>query len=236
MTALTQENRKALQRISTATITTLLLKRGLRNVFMQGVAPLRQYEGSLVGEAFTLRYIPAREDIDQLSVFLDPDHPQRKAIEVTPEGQVLVMDGRGDASAAIAGAILCTRLQMRGVAGLVSDGGLRDVREIRELDMPVFVARPSAPTNLIKHHAVDMNVPIGCGGVPVYPGDIILGDDDGVAVIPSDIANEIAQEAVEMTDYEDWATQQVRSGRPIRGLYPASDEARADFAAFKARS
>ena len=231
MTKLTDENRQQLRRVSTATLTTALMKRGLRNVFMQGVVPLRSYEGSMVGEAFTLRYIPAREDIDQLSIFNDRDHPQRKAIEVVPAGSVLVMDGRGDTSAATAGAILATRLQVRGVEGLVSDGGLRDVKEIRALDMPVFVGGPSAPPNLIKHHAVDMNVPIGCGGVPVYPGDIIVGDDDGVAVIPHEIANEIAEEAIAVTDYEDWVTMKVAGGHPVWGLYPATDESRAVVAA-----
>jgi len=231
MTQLTDENRQNLRRISTATLTTALLRRGLRNVFMQGVAPLRGYDGSMVGEAFTLRYIPAREDIDQLSIFDDPDHPQRKAIEVTPPGNILVMDARCDSTAATAGAILATRLMVRGVAGLVSDGGIRDVKEIRALDLPVFVGGPSAPTNLIKHHAVDMNLPVGCGGVPVYPGDIIVGDDDGVVVIPKEIANEIAVEAVAMTEYEDWVTAKVAGGHPIRGLYPATDASRAEFAA-----
>lgn len=231
MTKLTDENRQQLRRVSTATLTTALMKRGLRNVFMQGVAALRSYESSMVGEAFTLRYIPAREDIDQLSIFNDRDHPQRKAIEDVPPGCVLVMDGRGDTSAATAGAILATRLKVRGVEGLVSDGGLRDVKEIRALDMPVFVGGPSAPANLIKHHAVDMNVPIGCGDVPVYPGDIIVGDDDGVVVIPHEIANEIAEEAIAMTDYEDWVTMKVAGGHPVWGLYPATDASRAEFAA-----
>lgn len=236
MTKLTDENRQHLRRISTATLTTALLKRGLRNVFMQGVSPLRGYKGSMVGEAFTLRYIPAREDIDQLSIFNLPNHPQRTAIEAVPEGHVLVMDARQDASAATAGAILATRLMVRGVAGLVSDGGLRDTAEIRALELPVFVKAASAPTNLIKHHAVDMNLPIGCGGVPVYPGDIIVGDEDGIVVVPQEIANEIAAEAVAMTDYEDWVTIQVAGGRPIAGLYPASPEARAEFEASRRKA
>ena len=185
MPGLARETIDRLKLVSTATLTTQLFKRGLRNAFMQGVRPLSRYDGNLVGPAFTLRNIPAREDVDNVGVFGNPEHPQRKAIEITPEGHVLVIDCRGDTRAACAGQILVTRLMKRGVAGLVGDGGIRDAGPIGEMtQFPVFCAGPSAPLNLAQHHAVESNVPIGCGGVAVYPGDIIVGDRDGVAVIP----------------------------------------------------
>ncbi|MEO7937995.1 MAG: ribonuclease activity regulator RraA, partial [Burkholderiaceae bacterium] len=145
----------ALRTTSTATITTLLFKRGLRNAFIQDVRMLGSGSAQMVGPAYTLRYIPAREDLDHLGVFLDHGHPQRKAVEEIPPGHVLVMDCRGDASAASAGSILLTRMMVRGVAGVVTDGGLRDSHEIAALAIPSYCKAPSAPTNLIKHHAVD---------------------------------------------------------------------------------
>ena len=188
----------------------------------------------MVGEAFTLRYMPAREDLNKLEVFRDRSHPQRKAVEECPEGAVFVIDSRKDARAASAGSILATRLMVRGCAGLVTDGGFRDADEIARLDMPSYHVRPSAPTNLTHHQAIDINVPIGCGDAPVFPGDVILGDGDGVIVIPAAIADEVAAEAVEMTAYEDFVTEEVRKGRSILGLYPATDEqSLADFAAWR---
>ncbi len=173
-----------MQKVSTATLTTQLFKRGLRNQFMQGVRPLGRTTRNLVGPAFTLRNIPAREDLDQVAVFGNPEHPQRKAIEVTPAGHVLVVDCRGDTRAASAGQILVTRLMVRGVAGFVSDGGVRDAGPIAAMDFPVFCSGPSAPLNLVIHHATETNVPIGCGSVAVYPLDIIVADADGVVVVP----------------------------------------------------
>src|SRR3546814_15101512 len=155
----------------------------------------------MVGPAFTLRYIPAREDIDSLDVFQDYDHPQRKSIETCPEGHVLVMDYRSDASAASAGSILVTRLMMRGAAGLVTDGGLRDTPEISDFEIPTYIGAPSAPTNLIKHHAVEtLNEPIGCGGVAVYPGDIVGGDLEGLVIVPRHHADEVAKAAFERSE------------------------------------
>ncbi|QGZ38269.1 regulator of RNase E activity RraA [Pseudoduganella flava] len=208
-----------LKTIATSTLTTLLYKRGLRNTFLQGARPLKTGQ-RMVGPAYTLRYIPAREDLDGLDVFRDPRHPQRLAVEEIPPGAVLVMDCRGDASVASAGSILATRMQVRGVAGIVTDGGLRDASGIAALDIPAWCAGPSAPTNLIRHHALDINAPIGCGGVPVYPGDIMVGDDDGVVCIPAHLAEEIAAEAVDMERYEEFVLEQVRNGATIIGLYP----------------
>ena len=224
-TPLTAGALQALKSTSTATLTTLLFKRGLRNTFVQGVRMLGSGGTQMVGPAYTLRYIPAREDLDHIGVFLDHGHPQRKAVEEIPPGHVLVMDSRGDASAASAGSILVTRMMVRGVAGVVTDGGLRDSHEIAALAIPAYCQGPSAPTNLIKHHAVDLNVPIGCGGVPVYPGDIMVGDAEGVVVIPHEMAEAIAGEATAQTLFENFVTEQVLAGRSIFGLYPPTDPA-----------
>lgn len=228
------ETRDKLKTVSTATLATALYKRGLRNQFIQDVKPLNPSLPTMVGEAFTLRYMPAREDLNPITVFQNPEHPQRKAVEICPPGAVLVMDSRKDARAASAGSILISRLMVRGVAGVVTDGGFRDAGEIAQLKMPAFHNRPSAPTNLTLHQAIDINVPIGCGDAPVFPGDVIVGDADGVMVIPAEIADEIATEAVEMTAFEDFVTEQVLAGRSIRGLYPATDpQTKVDFEAWR---
>ncbi len=234
MRRLTPETRDKLKTVSTATLCTALFKRGLRNQFIQDVHPLNPKAGPMVGEAFTLRYIPAREDLNPLSVFQDRAHPQRKAVEECPPGAVFVIDSRKDARAASAGSILVSRLMKRGVAGVVTDGGFRDSPEIAELGMPAYHHRPSAPTNLTLHQALDINVPIGCGDVAVWPGDVVVGDGEGVVVIPAHLADEIAAEAVEMTAFEDFVTEEVMKGRSILGLYPPTEEqSKVEFAAWR---
>jgi len=231
---LSDATREKLMKVSVATLATALFKRGLRGQTIQDVRPLRAKGRNMVGPAFTLRYIPAREDLNQLVEFRNPDHPQRKAVEVCPRGAILVMDSRKDPRAASAGDILITRLQMRGVAGVVTDGGFRDAMKIAELEIPAYHNRPSSPTNLTNNHAIDLNVPIGCGDAPVFPGDILVGDDDSVIVIPARLADEIAEEATEMTAYEDFVGEQVRAGQSIVGLYPATqDENLKKFAAWR---
>jgi regulator of RNase E activity RraA len=226
--------REQLMKVSTATLCTALFKRGLRNQFIQDVRPLDPGLPNMVGEAFTLRYMPAREDLNPISVFLDRNHPQRQAVEQCPEGAVLVIDSRKDARAASAGGILVTRLMKRGTAGVVTDGGFRDSPEIAKLGFPAYHCRPSAPTNLTVHQAIDINVPIGCGDAPVFPGDVIVGDAEGVVVIPAHLAEEIAAEATEMTAFEDFVQEKVLEGRSILGLYPPTDEqSRSDFAAWR---
>ncbi len=226
--------RQQLAKVSTATLCTALFKRGLRNQFIQDVRPLNPDTTNMVGEAFTLRYIPAREDLNPLSVFQDRGHPQRQAVEQCPAGAVLVIDSRKDARAASAGGILVTRLMKRGAAGVVTDGGFRDSPEIAQLPFPAYHSRPSAPTNLTLHQALDINVPIGCGDVAVWPGDIVVGDREGVVVIPAALADEIAGEATEMTAFEDFVLEQVQGGRSILGLYPPTDpQSQADFAAWR---
>ena len=226
--------REKLLTVSTATLTTALFKRGLKNQFIQGVKPLKKGKPTMVGEAFTLRYIPAREDLNPITVFQDPKHPQRVAVETCPVGSVLVIDSRKDARAASAGSILASRLMVRGAAGLVTDGGFRDSAEIANLDMPSYHQTPSAPTNLTLHQALDINVPIGCGDVAVFPGDIIVGDDDGVIVLPAHLAEEIAEEAINMTLYENFVTERVLAGHTIVGLYPMTlEENKKEFELWK---
>lgn len=209
---------------SVATISTALFKRGLRNQFIQGVSPLNPNLSNMVGYAFTVRYIPAREDLNTLDVFRNPEHPQRVAIEKCPKNHVLIFDSRKDARAASAGAILITRLMVRGCAGVVTDGGFRDSSEIKKLEFPVYHLRPSSPTNLTLHQAIDINVPIGCGDVAVWPNDLIVGDQEGVIVIPNKIIEEISEEVKSMTVYEDYVIDKVQNGSSIRGLYPLTDE------------
>ncbi|HTP47066.1 MAG TPA: ribonuclease activity regulator RraA [Casimicrobiaceae bacterium] len=232
--AFNEGTRARLKTVSVATITTALFKRGLRNQYIQDVRPLNPDAGPMVGEAYTLRYIPAREDLNPISVFKDRGHPQRKAIEECPPGAVMVIDSRKDARAASAGSILVARLMQRGCAGIVTDGGFRDSPEIARLGIPAYHQRPAAPTNLTRHQAIDINVPVGCGDAPVFPGDVVVGDAEGVVVIPAHLADEIAAEAVEMTAFEDFVAEEVLKGRSILGLYPATDpQAERDFAAWR---
>jgi len=230
---LSSYSREALQKVSTATLTTVLFKRGLRNVFIQGVFLLNREAPRMVGEAYTLRYIPAREDVDQLGAFEGRGHPQREAIEACPPGHVLVMDARRDAAAATGGDILMTRLMVRGVSGVVTDGGLRDSPTIEKLAWPAYCGARSAPLNLVRHHAVESQVPIGCGGVAVYPGDVVVGDAEGVVVIPARMAEEVAKEAEAQTEFEDWVEAKVKEGRSIFGLYPPNAETKAEFETFR---
>ena len=232
--ALSDETRAKLRKVSTATLASVLYKRGLRNQFIQDVRPLAPPSESMVGEAFTLRYMPAREDQNPMTVFRDRGHPQRVAVEQCPPGAVLVIDSRRDARAASAGGILVGRLKARGVAGVVTDGGFRDSAEIATLGIPAYHSRPSAPTNLTLHQAIEINGPIGCGDAPVFPGDVVVGDADGVIIIPAHLADEAADEATEMTAYEDFATERVAQGHSIMGLYPATDESNLEvFAAWR---
>ena len=232
--ALKPETRDKLKTVSTATLCTALFKHGLRNQFIQNVHPLNTNLPNMVGEAYTLRYIPAREDLNPITVFQDPKHPQRVAVEQCPIGAVLVIDSRKDARAASAGSILISRLMVRGAAGIVTDGGFRDSPELAVMPFSVYHQRPSAPTNLTLHQALDINVPIGCGDVAVFPGDVIVGDQEGVIVIPAHLADGVADEAVEMTAFEDFVTEEVLKGRSIIGLYPPTQQqSKDDFAAWR---
>ena len=216
---------------STATIQNQLFLRGLRHTVIGSVMPLCPERAGFVGEAFTLRYIPAREDLDTVASFKNPAHPQRLAIETIDAGQVLVVDSRQDGSAASAGEILMTRLACRGAAAFVTDGSVRDSPRMAQIGLPVYASSVTPTTNLVKHHAVDMQVPIGCGGVAVFPGDIIVGDAEGVVVIPRGIAAEVAADAAQQEKLEEFLLAKVQAGAPLPGTYPLSDEVRAEYQA-----
>ena len=224
------------RRTSAATVSGRLFRRGFRNVFMRGVTPLGSAGGVMAGPAYTLRYIPAREDLDGFGIKPDANEVQREAFEVTPAGHVLVMDCREEIRAASCGDILVTRLKVRGGAGIVTDGGVRDAGAIREIGLPVFCGAPSPPVNRVVHHALEHGRPIACGGVAVYPGDWIVGDGDGIVVVPAGIAAEIAREAVEQEEQEAWLARRVADGAPLAGTFPPSESTLAEYKAFKAGS
>lgn len=226
---LKSSTKELLEHVSTATLHTALFKKGFRNTYIQGVSRINHSKVKMVGQAFTLRYIPAREDVDTVAAFKDPQHPQRLAVETVPAGMILVSDCRQDASAASAGSILLARLQFRQCGGFVSDAGIRDADDAAEMELPIFCAKPSAPTNLTKHHGVDIQVPIGCGGVAVNPGDVLVGDGDGVIVIPLEIVDEIANEAIKMERFESYVLTKVKAGSGVIGLYPPNDEALEEY-------
>ncbi|MEP3046151.1 MAG: ribonuclease activity regulator RraA [Roseibium sp.] len=231
---LCSSTKSKLMRISTASIATALFKRGLRNQYIQGVVPVSRKPSNMVGQAFTLRYIPAREDRNDITVFRNEEHPQRVAIEQCPAGHVLVIDSRMNARAASAGSILVRRLQKKGGAGIVTDGGFRDADGIAEMEIPAYHARPSAPTNLTLHEAIDINVPIGCGDAPVFPGDVIVGDGDGVIVLPAHLVEEVTDECSGMEDFEQFVLESVEAGASIIGLYPPTNpETQLKFEAFQ---
>jgi regulator of RNase E activity RraA len=223
-----------LARASTATITTQLFQRGIRNAFLNGLSPLNPNACRFVGEAVTLRSIPAREDLDRVEAFRDPNHPQRKAIETVGPGQVLVLDCRGDLRAANGGGILVTRAMKRGAAAIVSDGAFRDSPEIARMAFPVFAAARSATLSLAVHHAVDINVPVGCAGIAVFPGDILVGDEEGVVVIPRYLAAEIAKPAADQEHLEQFILEKVQGGAQLPGTYPPNEATLAEYATWKA--
>lgn len=218
--------REALFRVSTATITTQLMSRGYRNTYLEGLAFSNPSRQRMVGEAFTMRCIPAREDIDIPEIFQDYDHPQRTGVEAVQPGQVLVVDSRGRKRAASLGHILATRLKVKGAAGIVTDGSFRDMAGFEDLDLPTFSAGASPTTNLAQHHVVDVQVPIGCAEVPIYPGDIMVGDRDGVVCIPRHLAAEVARDALEQERLEEFILEQIEGGKPLRGTYPPNEQVR----------
>jgi regulator of RNase E activity RraA len=220
--------RELLARVSTATLATQLFKRGFRTRFMTGVTPLHP-DLKLVGVARTLRYVPAREDLDHMGVFRDPEMPQRKAVELVGPGEVLVIDARGDLRAGTLGNILAARIMHRGAAGIVSDGPFRDLEGIRALRFPTFCAGPHANTNLTVHHPVDIDVPIGCGGVLVEPGDAVVGDGDGVIVVPRHLAEEVARDGAEQELAEEFILERIHAGAGIVGVYPMNDATAGEY-------
>jgi regulator of RNase E activity RraA len=221
-----------LRRISTPTLTTQLFKLGFRNTFLAGVRPLCP-DRRMAGEAVTVRFAPAREDRAGYEVLADPGYPQRHAIEHIQPGQVLVMDCRGVASAANAGDILVSRLQVRGAAGLVLDGGIRDYPSVQGFGFPVYALGPAAPAHVVRHVAVDENVPIGCAEVLVVPGDIMVGDGEGVVCIPRAVADKVAAAGLEQETLETFILGKVRGGAPLPGTYPPDEKTLAEYEDWK---
>ncbi len=233
MTTLSPKTREALSTVGTSTLTGVLLRHGLRNMFLQDVSPLRLDIARMVGVAYTMRIIPSREDKNGPGS-KGPGSVQPQAMEECPPGHVLVVDSRGDPRAASAGDLYVGRLKARGCAGIVTDGGLRDSEGILRTGLPAYHRRASSPPSPIVHFPIDLNLPIACGGVAVYPGDIIVGDCDGVVVIPPGIVDEVTEEAVATTLYDEFAEEEVAKGRSLTGLFPVvGEEAKRDFEAWK---
>ncbi len=227
---MTDKTLETLGKISVATVTMQLLKRGVRNISMAGVRPMNDPAEKLIGPAYTLRYVPLREDLSTPEVLGGADYPPRVAIESAPEGSVLVIDGRGRGDIAVVGDILVERLKIRGVAGVVSDGGIRDCAEAVAVGLPLYAAGPAAPASVAGHAAADIETPVACGGVAVFPGDVIMGDGDGVVVIPKALAAEVAKDGIEQERYERFAKLKIKQGRPVPGVYPPNDETKAEYA------
>lgn len=226
-----------LKNCSSGSLTTELFKKGLRQCFLVGLKPMNPDATRFAGEAFTLRMIPAREDldtIDTLKPYPNPDNLQWEAVENIGEGQVLVIDSRSDPRAASAGAMLPTRMKMRGAAAIVTDGSFRDGQELARLDFPAYGQMVVASTRLSYHRVADLQVPIACAGVAVYPGDILVGDGDGITVIPRHLAAEMADLCERRDELEKYLSYRVGSGEPLYGIYPPTEATRADFAAWKA--
>ena len=223
---------QALQGVSTATITTVLLKKGLRNVWMRGTRPLNPGQPRLVGKAFTLRFVPAREDLATPESWSKPIST-RGAIEAMPAGCIAVADARGVTDAGIFGDILCARMKKRGIAALVTDGVMRDAAGVRATGLPVWCQGAAAPPSVAGLTFVNWGEPIGCGGGAVFPDDWVVVDDDGAVLIPKDLVNFVASEGEEHERYESWVVSEVERGVPLPGLYPPNDEATARYEAWK---
>lgn len=230
---LNDKTRKLLEQCGTATIANMLLKRGFRNVYMLGLTPVNKEQRPMVGPAFTLRFIPAREDLDNMTNYSRSDNVHRRAIEECPEGCVLVIDAMGSLKASSAGDMMAERLNAKGACGLVTDGGFRDTPGIVGTGLPAYQKCSAPPATVIALHPVDLNVPIGCAGVSVYPGDIVVGDAEGVVVIPQEHAEAVAEEAYQATLYEDYAQERIRNGESIFGIFPATEESLREYEKWK---
>lgn len=227
---ISDELRAKLSRCGAATLSNALLKRGYRNTFLLGVQGVAADQTPMVGPAFTLRFIPAREDKDSMALYARDDGLHRRAIEECPPGAVLVMDAGGDARASCMGDMMALRLKMRGVAGVVTDGGFRDVPGIAATGLPSFQRQASGPATPIALHPVEFDAPVGCAGVAIYPGDVIVGDGEGVVAIPRELVEEVADEAFAAAEYEAFAAAHIARGRSIFGLFPATPESRVEYA------
>ncbi len=228
---LDQEIVRILAGVTTATLTTVLLKKGLRNVWMRGARPLRTGGPRLVGRAFTLRFVPAREDLATPASWGSPIST-RAAIEAMPSGCIAVVDAMGVTDAGIFGDILCSRMVKRGVTGLITDGGVRDIDGVMGTQLPVWCQGTAAPASVAGLTFVAWQQPIGCGGVAVFPNDIVVADADGAVLIPAALLDAVIPEAVEQERFEGWIMTEVARGVPLPGLYPPDEAARARYAAW----
>jgi regulator of RNase E activity RraA len=217
---------------TTATLSSQLQKRGLLHCFMHGVLPLRP-DLKLVGQAFTVRYIPMREDLERAGEFDNRTNQQRVAVESVGPGDVLVIDARGDTRAATLGNILATRIMRRGAAGIVTDGAFRDSPAIRAMDLPTYARGQSPNVSNTIHHPQDINVPIGCGGVAVLPGDLLVGDGEGVIVVPRELAAEVVEAAYEQDQREEFILGKIEGGSSILGVYPPDEDTLREYEAWK---
>jgi regulator of RNase E activity RraA len=229
--ALTPKTLETLSKITTATLTTVLLKKGLRNVWLRGVKPLRPGQPRVVGPAFTLRFVPAREDLATPASWGSPIST-RAAIEAMPPGCVAIVDAMGVTDAGIFGDILCERMKVRGIVALVTDGVLRDVAGVLNTNLPVWCQGVAAPPSVAGLTFVNWQEPIGCGGVAIFPDDILVIDEDGAVVIPKALLDEVVDEATQQEKLEAWIIAQVQSGAPLPGLYPPNAENKARYEAF----
>jgi regulator of RNase E activity RraA len=221
-----------LKRISTATLTSQLFKLGFRNTYLTGVRPLNPAL-RMAGEAVTVRFVPAREDLATFEAIGKPGYPQRKAIDEILPGQVLVLDCRNIDAVAAGGEILMSRLKARGAAGAVTDGAMRDYASIQKLGFPVFAKGMAASAHIHRHVAMDINLPVGCADVLVMPGDIMVGDEEGVVCIPRHVVEQVAQSGLDMEDLEAWVLEKVQAGAPIAGTYPPNETMRAEYESWK---
>lgn len=222
-----------LSQVTTATITTILLKKGLRNVWIRGARPVRTGQKRLVGRAFTLRFVPAREDLATTDSWSSPTST-RAAIEAMPEGCIAVVDAMGVTDAGIFGDILCARMAKRGITALVTDGVVRDVAGVLATGLPVWSAGVAAPPSVAGLTFVGWQQPVACGGVAVFPGDLIVADDDGAVLAPAALVEDVVKLAPEQERLEAWIWEQVQAGAALPGLYPPNEENRARYEAWKA--
>jgi 5-oxopent-3-ene-1,2,5-tricarboxylate decarboxylase/2-hydroxyhepta-2,4-diene-1,7-dioate isomerase len=222
----------ALRRVSTATLTAQLARRGVANAFLTGLRPSRP-ELRMVGYAHTLRYGALREDVRDARK--GAEDAQKLAVETVSPADVLIMEARGDAGAGTIGDILAARVLARGGAGIVTDGGVRDSPGVAELDVPTYFQLPNAASLWARHIPLDVDVPITCAGVLVLPGDVVVGDAEGVVILPAQLAEEIAHDAVEQEEREAWALERVKDGESIRGVYPIAAERRPEYDRWRAR-
>lgn len=231
--ALSEANRLRLAQVNISTLSTCLYRAGVRRAVPSGIAPLAKGQPRMVGPAYTLRFVPMRDDVGGMSSYGGASNIHQRAFEECPPGSVLVMDTRGETRACSCGDLLIGRLKARGCAGIVSDGGFRDTAQIEKLGFPAYqrCAVPAPSFGFLQ--AVEIDVPVGCADVAIYPGDIIVGDSEGVVVIPLTMADEIAEQAWEQTRYEVFAAAEVARGRSIIGLYPATEQSRAEFHAWQ---